>query len=71
MEVSYEYVMVARLEEIYSPNIIASSIFIGLTQAPIVDTTSREEPVMAPVANTALYCTVSVFFENDALNGGS
>ena len=39
MEVSYEYVMVARLKEIYRANIIALSIFFaGGTQAPIFDT---------------------------------
>ena len=35
VEVSYEYVMVARLKEVYRANIIALSIF---TQAPIFDT---------------------------------
>ena len=39
MEVSYDYVMVTRLKEVYERYIIASSIFFGVdTQASVLNT---------------------------------
>ena len=43
MEVNYEYVIVARLKEIYRANIIASSIiFVGDTQVLVLDKTYHD-----------------------------
>ena len=43
VKVSYEYLMLARLKEIYRANTIASSIFfVEGTQPPILDTAYHE-----------------------------
>ena len=43
VEICYEYVMFARLKEIYRTNTIAQSVFfVGNTQVPIIDPTYHE-----------------------------
>ena len=70
VEVSYEYVMVARLKN-------GCSVLIHLlcnkhSSPNSWYNLSRQEPLMAPViANSALYCSDSILFENDALDGWS
>ena len=51
----------------------SSSIFFVIsTEANSWYNLSGEEPLMAPViANSALYCSDSILFENDALDGWS
>ena len=58
VEVSYGYVMVARLRGSYRANTIASSIFfVGGTQAPILDTTYHERSPNFNLNFLILICT--------------
>lgn len=73
MEVSYVYVMVAQLKEIYTLNtIVLSTILLKVLKPQFLKKNITRGPLMAPViANATLYWSGSILFENHALDSSS